>query len=156
LKQIALAIHNYISSAGSTPVHEYRRADEYSGSGGTAGNRAWHCQILPFLEQAPLYNALNFNYSDGFYGQNDIVNGVNGTVHRASIGKSLCPSDGITCLPQDGVVNIPGGKLGNNNYAGNAGRPRNILMPGEAPTNGNLPGHRGVISTARMYDTVGP
>jgi hypothetical protein len=115
-------------------VHEYRRADEYSGTNGTAGNRAWHYQILPFVEQGPLYNALNFNFSNGFYGQDDIINGVNGTAHRASIGTFLCPSDGITCLPQDGYVNVGDGKLGNNYYAGNVGRPRNILMPGEFPT----------------------
>jgi len=29
-------------------------------------------------------------------------------------------------------------------------------MPGQSPTGGNLPPHMGVISTSRMYNTVGP
>ncbi|MDR3623485.1 MAG: DUF1559 domain-containing protein [Paludisphaera borealis] len=156
LKQIGLGIHNYMSTFNTTPVHEYRAANENGGTLGTAGNRAWHCQILPFIEEKPMYDAFNFAYSDGFYGNNNIVNGVNATVQRSSIATFLCPSDGITCLPQDGVVNTGTGKLGNNNYAGNTARPRNILMPGQAPNNGNLPGHLGVISTSRMYNTVGP
>lgn len=157
LKQIGLGIHNYMSTFGSTPVHEYRRADEFGGTGGTAGNRAWHCQILSFIEQGPIYNAMNFNYSDGFYGNANIATGVNATAHRSSIATFLCPSDGFTCLPQDGVMNsVPGVQFGNNNYVGNTGRPRNILLPGEGPTGGNLPGHRGVISTSRMYNTLGP
>ncbi|MFO0890228.1 MAG: DUF1559 domain-containing protein [Isosphaeraceae bacterium] len=158
LKQIGLAVQNYISAFGSTPVHEYRRADEYGGTGGTSGNRSWLSLTLTFIEGGAMYNALNLSYSDGFYGPNNdnIVNGVNGTVQRASISTFLCPSDGETCLPQDGSVNVAGGKLGNNNYTGNVARPRNILMPGEAPTGGNLPGHKGVISTSRMYNTTGP
>ena len=39
LKQIGLAVQNYLAAYGSTPVHEYRRADENGGTGGTAGNR---------------------------------------------------------------------------------------------------------------------
>jgi len=155
LKQLGLAIANYMETFGSTPVHEYRRADEYGGKGGASGNRGWHCHILPYVEQSALYNSINFTYSDGFYGASNIVNGVNGTVHRAAVASFLCPSDGATNLPQDGVVNVPGGKLGNNNYAGNSAHPRNVLMPGDQPSGGNLPPSRGVISTSRMYDTIG-
>ena len=154
LKQIGLGIHNYMSSFGSTPVHEYRRADEYGGTGGTAGNRGWHCMFLPFIEQKPLYDSMNFAYSDGFYGNNNIVTGVNATAQRSTVATFLCPSDGVECTPIDGVVNaVPGGKLGNNNYAGNSGRPRNILLPGQAPNGGAFPPHQGVISTSRMYNT---
>jgi len=156
LKQIGLGVHNYMSAFNTTPVHEYRRADEYGGTGGSAGNRAWHCMILPFIEMKAMYDSFNFTYSDGFYGNNNIVNGVNATVQRSSVATFLCPSDGLTCLPQDGVVNTGSGRLGNNNYAGNTGRPRNILMPGQSPTGGNLPPHMGAISTSRMYNTVGP
>ncbi|WP_422926321.1 DUF1559 domain-containing protein [Singulisphaera sp. PoT] len=156
LKQLGLAIANYMETFGTTPVHEYRRADEYSGTGGSSGNRGWHCQVLPFVEQTAIYNSLNFAHSDGFYGANNIVNGVNGTAHKASISAFLCPSDGITNLPQDGYVNTSGGKLGNQNYPGNTAHPRNILMPGGTPNGGNVPPSQGVISTSRMYSTNGP
>ncbi|WP_406697126.1 DUF1559 domain-containing protein [Singulisphaera sp. Ch08] len=155
LKQISLGIANYMDTFGSTPIHEYRRSDEYGGTAGSSGNRGWHCQILPFIEQSTLHNAINFTYSDGFYGANNIVNGVNGTAHKAQIATFLCPSDGTTCLPQDGVVNVAGGKLGNNNYAGNSAHPRNVLMPGGTPVGNNLPPSQGVISTSRMYTTQG-
>src|SRR3954447_26277003 len=73
LKQLGLAIANYMGTYGSTPVPEDRRSDEYVGTAGTSGNRAWHCQILPFIEQTAIHNAMNFSYSDGFYGNNNIV-----------------------------------------------------------------------------------
>jgi prepilin-type N-terminal cleavage/methylation domain-containing protein/prepilin-type processing-associated H-X9-DG protein len=157
LKQMGLAIANYLETFGTTPVHEYRRADEYGGTiEGASGNRGWHCMVLPFVEQNPLFNSINFIRSDGFYGDSNIMKGVNGTVHRATVATFLCPSDGTTCLPQDGVINIvPGAKLGNNNYAGNTSHPRNVLLPGESPNGGNRPPSRGVISTARMYKSFG-
>jgi len=37
LKQIGLGVHNYMSAFNTTPVHEYRRADEYGGTGARPG-----------------------------------------------------------------------------------------------------------------------
>src|SRR4051794_2502647 len=61
LKQMGLAIANYMETFGTTPVHEYRRSDEYGGTAGKSGNRGWHCHILPYVEQSAMYNAINFS-----------------------------------------------------------------------------------------------
>src|SRR5580698_2871475 len=58
LKQIALAIHNYIDVNNVTPLHEYRYATE-GGNQGNAGTHSWLCGIAPYLEQQPMYNAIN-------------------------------------------------------------------------------------------------
>ena len=86
LKQIGLASHNYESSYGCfqinrlaapSPLPNYRA--HVDGFGGLA-------RILGFTEQAPLYNAINFNYCPYTYG--------NSTVVQTGIGLFWCPSDG--------------------------------------------------------------
>ena len=62
LKQITLAIHNYIDVNNVTPLHEYRYATE-GGNNGNAGTHSWYCGIAPFLEQMTMYNSMNFVYT---------------------------------------------------------------------------------------------
>ncbi len=85
MKQVALALHNYVDAFGALP---------YAG-GFNAGNPAtpsanhkgwgWMPMILPQLEQTPLYNAINFSdylESTGAF-----------TVRGVTISAFLCPSD---------------------------------------------------------------
>ena len=55
LKQYGLAIHNYHDAFGTFPL----------GAGGPAGNRlprlTWQIRILPYMDQAPVYNRVDFN-----------------------------------------------------------------------------------------------
>src|SRR5262245_6641414 len=61
LKQLALAAHNYLSSTGAlptmyivySPVGGFNTAQDYSGL----------ARMLPYLEQQPIYNSINFNVS---------------------------------------------------------------------------------------------
>ncbi len=59
LKQLGLALHNYHSAVGSFPMGgdgrllRPRRADDM-------GNLERQSMMLPYLEQGPLYNAINF------------------------------------------------------------------------------------------------
>ncbi len=55
LKQLGLALHNYHDTARTFPIGQ-----RYSKS-----SPNWRIGVLPFLDQAPLYNTLNF--SDVFY-----------------------------------------------------------------------------------------
>ncbi len=84
LKQIGLALHNYHETFGSFPPAQIRGRN----SGVERGNAAsWGAMILPYMDQAPLYNQLNFNIGI-FEGTNKtVITGLSG------IDAVLCPSD---------------------------------------------------------------
>ena len=112
LKQIGLAIANYTDVNLVTPLHAYRFSLEGGGSG-ASGCKSWYAGILPFTEQSPLYNALNFSTTivpGGTYEWNDIATtgGPDYTVYHTSVATFLCPSDGLR------NTNLPG--VGNFNY----------------------------------------
>ena len=75
LKQIGLALHNYHESRQCLPP----------ASMGSIGDFSALSQILPFLEQTNMYNALNFSMPDG--------DPSNSTVRVANISGFICPSD---------------------------------------------------------------
>jgi prepilin-type N-terminal cleavage/methylation domain-containing protein/prepilin-type processing-associated H-X9-DG protein len=152
LKQITLAIANYVDINQVTPLHEYRYASEGGGTAGVAGTHSWYCGIAPYLEQQSMYNSINFSYTmewvygGPFKGPNPVDN----SVIRASIATLLCPSDGIvnTC---SGYSQYIGYQPGNFNYVANTGHPRNVLLPGDPPNTGSLPPLTGILSMSRMY-----
>ncbi len=88
LKQIGLGLHNYHSSNNVFPMggsaNQYAVNTYYAWNGWSA-----HGLMLSYLEQAPLYNAINFNFSPywGNYGA------FNSTVVYTKIQVFLCPSD---------------------------------------------------------------
>jgi prepilin-type N-terminal cleavage/methylation domain-containing protein/prepilin-type processing-associated H-X9-DG protein len=86
LKQIALAAHNYHATAEVFPPGDL---------GGWSGWSA-HARLLPFLEQGPLYNALNFAFGNRIpYGSqwgDPARTEVNTTVTLTRITSFLCPS----------------------------------------------------------------
>jgi prepilin-type N-terminal cleavage/methylation domain-containing protein len=109
LKQITLAIHNYLDVNNTTPLHEYRYATEGGGANGNAGTHSWLCGLLPFLEQSTIYNAINliytveWAYGGTLYGPNPI----DYTVNKSSVSAFLCPSDGVvnTCSGYSSIIN---------------------------------------------------
>ena len=108
LKQIGLAMHNYQQAVGSLSPGHF----------GTGWND-WSClvMLLPYMEQTPLYNTINFTMfptvSNGNSANPDYNNGIspNSTVFRAKINALICPSD---------IDRLTNG-LGHLNYCGNAG-----------------------------------
>src|SRR5437660_956686 len=94
LKQIGLAIHNYISSMEALPP---------SGSShSTSGLTGYHepvanpfgmkPRILPYMEQTAVYNSINFSV-DPEWGFTDGWEPANITAKATRIGAFLCPSD---------------------------------------------------------------
>jgi prepilin-type N-terminal cleavage/methylation domain-containing protein/prepilin-type processing-associated H-X9-DG protein len=153
LKQITLAIANYVDINNTTPLHEYRYAKEGTGTNGVAGTHSWYTGISPFLEQSTMYNSINFGYTlEWIYGGSTIIgpNPVEFTVNKASIGTLLCPSDGIvnTCSGYAQYINY---QPGNFNYVANTGHPRGVLLPGDSPSSGSLPPLTGILSMSKMY-----
>lgn len=75
LKQMALAIHNYHDTHNVFPISH----------GDTGNSFGWRAQILPYIDQAPLYNNINFN--------GNIVDAGNLEVAQTTLPVYRCPSD---------------------------------------------------------------
>jgi len=89
LKQIGLGLHNYHSSVGAFPMGN---AKAYSDPGvqTTWGTFSAQAMMLPYIEQTPLYNAANFNWTV-WYGMGAALNS---TIWNTKVAAFLCPSDG--------------------------------------------------------------
>jgi len=105
LKQLGLALHNYHDVANMFPPFRVRKTG-YSSNWYT-GNVLWTARILPYIEQAPLYNQIDFNYGEGT-AATDGDRGPNATIRANSIPAYLCPSDpargGVPWKAPDGTT----------------------------------------------------
>jgi prepilin-type N-terminal cleavage/methylation domain-containing protein/prepilin-type processing-associated H-X9-DG protein len=90
LKQIGLAMHNYHQSVGTFPQGKSMSASTMPYTG-YAGWTEWSAlaEMLPYMEQGPTYNSINFNYCGGF-SQGMLINITSWT---RAIGSFMCPSD---------------------------------------------------------------
>ncbi len=122
LKQLGIALHNYHDVTGVLPW-----------GAGPWGWNDWstHVMMLPYMEQTPLYNALNFTNgcADGNCG------GVNTTGVYRQVATFLCPSD------PDRLSTAQG----HNNYMGNAGSAPNSFYGWNSQSNGAYGGFAGVF-----------
>jgi prepilin-type N-terminal cleavage/methylation domain-containing protein len=103
MKQIGLALHNYHDAMSVFPpgyvsainmtILDACDMDQENQSGVDLGSGwAWGSMILPFLEQQPLYNSINFNLSVA-YAQNN-------TCSLTALSVYICPSDpGPSTIP---------------------------------------------------------
>jgi len=93
LKQLALAANNYESTNGTFPGGSY---SNYNGGTATspksgvapyifAENHSVFVRMLPFTEQSPMYNAVNFNLNSS--------NNENITISGVRLAALICPSD---------------------------------------------------------------
>jgi prepilin-type N-terminal cleavage/methylation domain-containing protein/prepilin-type processing-associated H-X9-DG protein len=139
MKQLALALHNYISATGAVPPG-IDNTVAYPGAaapGQYATWTAWSAQalLLPYVEQGPLYNAANFSWNCCYSPtQGDATNF---TIYNTRIASFLCPSDGIT-----GQQNI-------NNYYGCIG-----TSTVQYPADGNTTGIFRVYNSAASCSSV--
>jgi prepilin-type N-terminal cleavage/methylation domain-containing protein/prepilin-type processing-associated H-X9-DG protein len=103
MKQIGLALHNYLSAHDVFPPGYVSAVDktitdpcdqdaENSSSIDLGPGWAWGSMILPQMEQQPLYNSINFSLSVGYK--------ANDTSSTTSLNVYLCPSDfGPSIIP---------------------------------------------------------
>jgi prepilin-type processing-associated H-X9-DG protein len=121
LKQLGLAVHNYVSQVGSFPASLVPNSTVVDV--GWVDYVGWAAVTLPQLEQTPLYNALNFSIPMGYAG--------NQTAAFTQVATLLCPSESLTAKP--------GSPMGTMNYAANFGGPSpirqwtGILVPSPYP-----------------------
>jgi prepilin-type N-terminal cleavage/methylation domain-containing protein/prepilin-type processing-associated H-X9-DG protein len=85
LKQLSLAALNYESSNGCYPAGSYSVADPFKGPTYYRNNFSSFVRLLPFTEQSPMYNAVNFNLT--------YANIENYTAAGIRMPMLMCPSD---------------------------------------------------------------
>jgi type II secretory pathway pseudopilin PulG len=93
LRQIGLAMHNYSTAVGFLPPGRLHSLVDHNGRCFSA-----YAYLLPFLDQGPLYNAINFNLNPD-NAPNASVAGENGlkpentTALFTNLSVLLCPTD---------------------------------------------------------------
>ena len=116
LKQMGLAIHNYLDTHSVFP---FGKGPSYAGAPVYA-RWSQHAMLLPFLDQAPLYNSINFSYPPETPGMGGVIafmpayvspTGINAAASRTRVSMFFCPSD----------LGVSDPWAGQNNYAGNQG-----------------------------------
>ncbi len=89
LKQIGLAFHNYHDIHKKFPLAYYLNPCGPPGTTENANCWGWGYAMLPFIEQAPLYQSLPWNY--GWFGPNTAPAAP--SVLRQPLSGYVCPSD---------------------------------------------------------------
>jgi prepilin-type N-terminal cleavage/methylation domain-containing protein len=108
LKQLGIGLHNYHDVAGTFPTGHLGK-----------GWNDWGplVMLLPYVEQAPLYNSINFANTGGAASPG---NALNFTIFGVTINVYQCPSDSDRLTGTEklnGVTRL----YGHQNYSGNAG-----------------------------------
>ena len=140
LKQIGLAVHNYISVNNVLPLKTMWPNNQAVSWGWSYG---WGLAILPQVEQSTMYNA--FNFATGLFGNSSsptVYSTGNTTVAYQQLSVYICPSDGTKLRPE-----APYGAL---SYMGNEGGPGAM-----SPWSGTIvpqPGCAGASNPGDPYD----
>ncbi|QDT44396.1 Type II secretion system protein G precursor [Gimesia alba] len=87
LKQIGLALHNYHDNFRTFPPGDVRRTYGSGVQSWTTSMLGWIPRILPFLDQAPLYNQINWELESG------VSAAPNNALRREKLPVVRCPSD---------------------------------------------------------------
>ncbi|HVW01537.1 MAG TPA: DUF1559 domain-containing protein [Planctomycetaceae bacterium] len=102
LKQIGLALHNYHDTMKCFP-YATANTGQCMGSGQTVTNHTGWLYLLPYIDQAPLYNQFNFssatgmrNISGGTLAGSGPVASGNAQLSTVLLNVLLCPSDSGT------------------------------------------------------------
>lgn len=131
LKQFGLAMHNYHDVFQTFPpawVSKVPDADEGPFIG-------WGTFLLPFVDQAPRYNQIDFN----------VVGNNEPAVFQTVLEVYRCPSDPMVAL------NPIRGKMATSSYSGNGGNER---LPGSVDTPETLNGIMWRNSKCRIADII--
>ena len=154
LKQVGLGLHNYHSAYKAFPFHSTAAA-----ANGTAcqnGFYSWLSMILPQVEQAPLYESIDFGI-----GMSDRCDQGNSSDYRSVLISSshpnaaaaatqvetfLCPSDFL--VPSLGAGTAPPAP---GSYAANIGWPMGSFIPGMG---GPIRKHNGFLALRNLKSPV--
>jgi len=116
LKQYGLALHNYHDTFNMLPP---------AGNNWGAPQVGWQPKIFPFIDQAPLYNMINFNLS--YAGDSPMPGGT--LVRQAKLPYVKCPSD-----PSPITASDNNGQETQASYCGSLGSQRTPSASGSCNT----------------------
>ncbi|MDR3636555.1 MAG: DUF1559 domain-containing protein [Isosphaeraceae bacterium] len=91
LKQVGLAMHNYLSTCNAFPIGSISDPSPGAWPNAPSLRTPWTIQILPYLEAVTLANS--FNYQLGIAGPNWLGSTCNTTVFGTRVNVYNCPSD---------------------------------------------------------------
>ncbi len=92
LRQVGLALQNYHDTFKTFPPSGFYGRPSTTGANPQLNyHHTWVTAILPFLEQKPLYDAINFNLPA--YNQTININGTNTPLQSVEVPTMRCPSD---------------------------------------------------------------
>ena len=143
LKQLGLALHNYHDTFLTFPIGGFTQPATGPGTG-----MGWHVSILPYIDQAPLYNLFNFNavaYTDA----------GNLALALKTPPGFYCPS-GKPDKTQNSGENSGGTPTGSVHYYGILGPKGTNVQTGAAySVNANPSGHGGFSTHGLMPRNAG-
>ena len=95
LKQIGLALHNYHTANDVFPLGTSFNPVDTAGDPGVWASWSAQALMLGYMEQTPLYNAINFSWGPLATGTttSDGTGGINTTATHTLITSFVCPSD---------------------------------------------------------------
>jgi prepilin-type N-terminal cleavage/methylation domain-containing protein/prepilin-type processing-associated H-X9-DG protein len=125
LKQIGVALHNYLTAVGVLPPG--RVNSHVAGQGNCWG---LYAQILPQMEQAALFNSFNFNLPPDT-DPTITLSAANSTGFGTFINTLLCPSDLAPTL-----ITVSNGLFATHNYNMNVGSNYPVVQNPASPLTG--------------------
>ena len=111
LKQIGLALHNYVSAIDTMPPGRFN--SHIAGIGNCWGG---YSQLLPMLDQQAIFNSFNFNLAPELE-TNLASAAANSTGASTFINSLLCPTDAAAAM----LINVGGENYASHNYDLNVG-----------------------------------
>ncbi len=106
MKQLGLAMHGYATADGAIPMGDSSVRSATTGALVGTGAMSHFARMLSYLEQQPLYNAINFSISA--YNGNDLKGyAANSTVLYTRLNVFLCPSASLPSYTIGGAVILP-------------------------------------------------
>lgn len=138
MKQIGLALHNYHEAHDVLPPGSivYYNGSKYNGHGWT-----WHASILPYLDQAPLYNQIQGPDSSGMGSESGGVSDPKQQLAGQTVLSVFwCPSqpdvtkgaqkNGYSPSNYNGNMGTLIGSAGDNCYSGSVDTPQEMAATG--------------------------
>ena len=90
LKQLGLALHNYHDTFNTLPPGYVTLPTALTA---TTGYYGWQSSILPYIDQSPLYNAMNVGNVNWTYGATNPISVIAGFKCSSDPGSSIVPTN---------------------------------------------------------------